>query len=59
MAKYGISMVVANDVGEGGMGTLDNTVFILDSSGGETGPVTGDKQVIAGAVLDKFIEVNG
>jgi phosphopantothenoylcysteine decarboxylase/phosphopantothenate--cysteine ligase len=59
MAKYGLSMVVANDVGEGGMGTPDNTVLILDSSGGETGPVTGDKQVIAGAVLERFIEVNG
>ncbi len=59
MAKYGLSMVVANDVGEGGMGTPDNTVYILDSSGGETGPVTGDKQVISGAVLDRFTEVNG
>ncbi len=59
MAKYGLSMVVANDVGEGGMGTPDNTVHILDSSGGETGPVTGDKLVIAGAVLDRFTEVNG
>jgi len=59
MAKYGLLMVVANDVGEGGMGTRDNTVYILDSIGGETGPVTGDKQVIAGAVLDRSIEVNG
>ncbi|KAF5423774.1 MAG: phosphopantothenoylcysteine decarboxylase / phosphopantothenate--cysteine ligase [Candidatus Methanocomedens sp.] len=59
MAKYGLSMVVANDVGKGGMGTRDNTVHILDSSGGETGPATGDKQVIAGAVLDRFTEVNG
>ncbi|MBC2696800.1 MAG: bifunctional phosphopantothenoylcysteine decarboxylase/phosphopantothenate--cysteine ligase CoaBC [ANME-2 cluster archaeon] len=59
MAKYGLSIVVANDVGKGGMGTRDNTVYILDSPGGETGPVTGDKQVIAGAVLDRFIEVNG
>lgn len=59
MAKYGLSMVVANDVGKGGMGTRDNTVYILDSSGGETGPVTGDKQAIAGAVLDRFTEVNG
>jgi len=59
MAKYGLLMVVANDVGEGGMGTRDNTVYILDSTGGETGPVTGDKQVIAGAVLDRSIEVNG
>ncbi len=59
MAKYGLSMVVANDVGKGGMGTRDNTVHILDSSGGETGPVTGDKQVIARAVLDRFTEVNG
>jgi len=59
MEKYGLSMVVANDVGKGGMGTRDNTVYILDSSGGETGPVTGDKQVIAGAVLDRFTEVNG
>lgn len=59
MAKYSLSMVVANDVGAGGMGTPDNTVHILDRSGGEIGPVTGDKQLIAGAVLDKFIEVNG
>lgn len=59
MAKYGISIVVANDVGKGGMGTPDNTVIILDRSGGEIGPVTGDKRIIAGAVLDRFIEVNG
>ena len=59
MAKYGLSMVVANDVGKGGMGTRNNAVYILDRSGGETGPVTGDKQLIAGAVLDRFTEVNG
>lgn len=59
MDRYGLVMVVANDVGVSGMGTEDNTVYLLESSGIVTGPVTGNKQVIAGSILDRYLEVSG
>ncbi len=59
MDRYGLVMVVANDVGVSGMGTKDNTVYLLESSGIVTGPVTGNKQVIAGSILDRYLEVFG
>lgn len=54
--KYGLVMAVANDVGAGGMGTQGNTVYILDAED-ETGPVAGNKQFIAGSILDRYLEV--
>jgi phosphopantothenoylcysteine decarboxylase/phosphopantothenate--cysteine ligase len=59
MDRYGLVMVVANDVGVSGMGTEDNTVYLLESSGIVTGPETGNKQVIAGSILDRYLEVSG
>ena len=59
MDRYGLVMVVANDVGISGMGTEDNTVYLLESSGIVTGPMTGNKQVIAGSILDRYLEVSG
>ncbi|MCL7413241.1 MAG: bifunctional phosphopantothenoylcysteine decarboxylase/phosphopantothenate--cysteine ligase CoaBC [ANME-2 cluster archaeon] len=59
MDRYGLVMVVANDVGTGGMGTENNTVYLMEASGMVTGPVTGDKQGIAGSILDKYLEVCG
>jgi len=58
MDRYGLVMVVANDVGISGMGTEDNTVYLLESSGIVTGPMTGNKQVIAGSILDRYLEVS-
>lgn len=57
MDRYGLVMVVANDVGTGGMGTEYNTVYLMDASGIVTGPVTGNKQDIAGSILDRYLEV--
>jgi phosphopantothenoylcysteine decarboxylase/phosphopantothenate--cysteine ligase len=59
MKKNGLSMVVANDVGKEGMGTDENTVCILDSSGMGTGPVSGNKTAIARTIIDRIIEVWG
>ncbi len=59
MDRYSLAMVVANDVGVSGMGTEDNTVYLLESSGIVTGPVAGNKQVIAGSILDRYLEVSG
>jgi phosphopantothenoylcysteine decarboxylase/phosphopantothenate--cysteine ligase len=55
LRKYNLSMVVANDVGEQGMGTEINSVFLLDFSGANVGPVTGTKQFIAGAIIDRYV----
>jgi phosphopantothenoylcysteine decarboxylase/phosphopantothenate--cysteine ligase len=49
--SYNLSMVVANDVSAGGMGTDDNDVFIID---GAVKRVTGTKAEIAKAILDKI-----
>ncbi len=59
MKKNGLLMVVANDIGKEGMGTDENTVYILDSSGIETGPVSGKKTFIARVIIDRIIEVLG
>ncbi|PPA80459.1 MAG: bifunctional phosphopantothenoylcysteine decarboxylase/phosphopantothenate synthase [ANME-2 cluster archaeon HR1] len=59
MKKNGLSMVVANDVGKEGMGSNENTVCILDSSGIGTGPVSGNKTAIARTIIDRIIEVWG
>ncbi|MDF1556802.1 MAG: bifunctional phosphopantothenoylcysteine decarboxylase/phosphopantothenate--cysteine ligase CoaBC [ANME-2 cluster archaeon] len=59
MDRYGLMMVVANDVGEGGMGSKDNSVYLLEPGGIVTGPVTGNKQVIASSILDRYLEEPG
>ena len=59
MNRYGLVMVVANDVSISGMGTEDNTVYLLDSDNNETGPIGGNKWVIAGSILERYLEVSG
>ena len=59
MKKNGLLMVVANDVGKEGMGTDKNTVYILDSGGIETGPVSGNKIIVVRAIIDRILEVLG
>lgn len=57
MTKYGLLMVVANDVGKNGMGTQQNTVCILNNKDDKVREITGDKQLIARAIFDEFLEV--
>ncbi|MDF1530853.1 MAG: bifunctional phosphopantothenoylcysteine decarboxylase/phosphopantothenate--cysteine ligase CoaBC [ANME-2 cluster archaeon] len=59
MGRYGLIMVVANEVGIRGMGTEDNTVYLMEASGMVMGPVTGNKQGIASSILDRYLEVSG
>ncbi len=49
-----LSMVVANDVSSGGMGTEDNTVYLID---GSVKPVSGTKRQIAIEIIDKVEEI--
>ena len=51
-----LSMVVANDVSSGGMGTEENNVYLID---GSVKPVSGTKRQIAIEIMDKVEEVMG
>ena len=55
MEKNKLDLVVANDVGRGGMGTEKNRVLILRRSGAK-GEVRGKKSLIAKAVIDALVE---
>jgi phosphopantothenoylcysteine decarboxylase/phosphopantothenate--cysteine ligase len=50
METLSLSMVVANDVSSGGMGTEDNEVYLIDSS---IKRVAGTKREIAFEIMDK------
>jgi phosphopantothenoylcysteine decarboxylase/phosphopantothenate--cysteine ligase len=54
MESSKLCMVVANDVSSGGIGTKDNTVYIIDD-GVKT--VCATKRVIAGEIMDKVEEI--
>ena len=49
-----LSMVVANDVSSGGMGTEENNVYLVD---GSVKPVSGTKRQIAIEIMDKVEEM--
>ncbi len=55
MEKNRLDIVVANDVGKGGMGTEENRVLILGRSGMRS-EVSGPKRAIAKAVIDALAE---
>jgi phosphopantothenoylcysteine decarboxylase/phosphopantothenate--cysteine ligase len=55
MEKNRLDIVVANDVGKGGMGTEENRVLILRRSGAKS-EVCGKKSLIARAVIDALAE---
>lgn len=54
MYSSGLSIVVANDVTTGGMGTEGNSVFLID---GSVKPVSGTKREIAIEIMDKVEEI--
>ncbi len=51
-----LNLVVANDVREGGMGTEENRVTIIDKEG-RTKVVEGKKSLIARKIIDALVEV--
>lgn len=55
MEKNQIDLVVANDVGKGGMGTEENRVLILGRDGVKS-EISGKKSLIARAVIDALGE---
>jgi len=55
MEKNRLDIVVANDVGKGGIGTEENRVLILRRSGARS-EVCGRKSLIARAVIDALAE---
>lgn len=54
MDSSGLSVVVANDVTTGGMGTEENSVYLID---GSVKPVSGTKRRIAAEIMDKVEEI--
>jgi phosphopantothenoylcysteine decarboxylase/phosphopantothenate--cysteine ligase len=56
MSAGDLDMVVANDVGSGGIGTDENRVVIIDKSGKKTW-AAGRKSAIAGKVVDALSEM--
>lgn len=56
MEESKLSMVIANDVAHGGMGTVDNDVYIID---GSVMRIRGTKQMIAKEIMDKVEAILG
>jgi phosphopantothenoylcysteine decarboxylase / phosphopantothenate---cysteine ligase len=56
MRASDLDLVVANDVGEGGMGTEENRIVIIDRMGRKT-RVEGKKNLIARKIIDSLVEV--
>jgi phosphopantothenoylcysteine decarboxylase/phosphopantothenate--cysteine ligase len=56
MRSYGLDLVVANDVGEGGIGQKDNRVLIIDSLGRKAA-AEGEKRLIARRIVDAVAEI--
>ncbi len=56
MQASDLDLVVANDVGQGGMGTEENRVLIIDRKG-RSNVVGGRKSLIAREIIDALVEV--
>jgi len=56
MDSYGLSMVVANDISKGGMGTQDNRVLIVAEG---TKVVEGEKDEIAYETVNEIVKILG
>jgi phosphopantothenoylcysteine decarboxylase/phosphopantothenate--cysteine ligase len=57
MARYGLDMVVANDIGKGGIGTVENDVYLLRRGTDEVKHVTGMKRLIAEEIVNELAEL--
>jgi phosphopantothenoylcysteine decarboxylase/phosphopantothenate--cysteine ligase len=56
LEEYGLDMVVANDVGGGGMGTSDNSVYILQE-GLSPSHYSGSKRYLASVIMDRLEQI--
>lgn len=56
MRASDLDLVVANDVGKGGMGTDENRIVIVDRTGRKT-VAEGKKNLIARRIIDSLVEV--
>lgn len=56
MKSSDLNLVVANDVGSGGIGVEDNRVLIIDKKG-QSIQVHGKKSLIARKIIDRLVEV--
>lgn len=56
MKSYDLDLVVANDVGTGGMGSEENRVHIINKRGGYI-QVQGKKSLVARKIIDGLVEV--
>jgi phosphopantothenoylcysteine decarboxylase/phosphopantothenate--cysteine ligase len=56
LQSYGLELVVANDVGKGGIGREENRVVIIDRQGRKV-TVEGEKRLIARRIIDAVIEM--
>ncbi len=57
MARYELDMVVANDIGKGGIGTLENDVYLLRRDTDEVKRITGMKRIIAEEIVNELTEL--
>ncbi len=57
MEQYNLEMVVANDIGKGGIGTVDNDVYILRKGSNDLKHVNGKKRIIAEEIMDELAEL--
>ncbi len=54
MAKYNLAMVVANDIGTGGIGTEENEVYIIRRGAEGVKHVKGAKKLIAEGIVEEL-----
>lgn len=54
LTNSGLDMIVANDVSQGGMGTDENSVYLIRPDRKEHGNIRGPKSLIAGALMDEI-----
>lgn len=54
LQSSGLDMIVANDVSQGGMGTEENSVYLIRPGRREHINIKGSKDLIAGALMDEI-----
>ena len=57
METYNLQMVVANDVGKGGIGRAENEVYILRKGTDEIKHVNGPKTIIAEEIINELMQL--
>jgi phosphopantothenoylcysteine decarboxylase/phosphopantothenate--cysteine ligase len=57
MAHNNLEIVVANDIGKGGIGTLENDVYILRNNTDEIKHVNGKKRIIAEEIVNELADL--